>query len=49
VLSKFSLDRNLVYGDNGSFTNLRVGQDGRLYFLQTSPRWGMRVASYSWR
>lgn len=46
VLSKVSLDRNLVYGDMDTFSNLRVGQDRRLYFLQTSPKWGMRVARY---
>ena len=48
VLSKFSVNRLLVYGDFYSFTNLRIGQDGRLYFLQTSAQWGMRVARYSW-
>ena len=47
VLSTFSLNHHLFYGDT-FFTNVRVGQDGRLYFLQTSPQWGMRVARYTW-
>jgi hypothetical protein len=48
VLNKVSLNAHLFYGDEVGFSNLRVGEDGRLYFLQTSPKWGMRVARYSW-
>ena len=43
VLHTFSLNAGLSYNWD-DFTRVRVGQDGRLYYLQTSPKWGMRVA-----
>jgi hypothetical protein len=51
VLDKFSLDPQLLYTDDGPYTSfgpLRVGLDGQLYYLQSSDKWGMRVARYSW-
>jgi hypothetical protein len=39
----------LQFGYNfGPFSHIRVGPDGRLYYLQTSAKWGMRVARYRW-
>ncbi|MGE5288121.1 MAG: hypothetical protein ACM3ML_13175 [Micromonosporaceae bacterium] len=48
VLDQFTLDPHLsfMWGD---FTRMRVGPDGHLYYLQTSPDWGMRVARYTLR
>jgi YVTN family beta-propeller protein len=51
VLDKFSLNPQLIYGDDGPFAAfgpLRVGLDGQLYYLQSSDKWGMRVARYNW-
>jgi len=45
VLDKFALDPHATFGTE-RFTDLRVGRDGRLYQLQTSPGWGLRVARF---
>jgi hypothetical protein len=45
----FSLDAKAVYGDDGAepITALRIGADGHLYQLRTSPMTGASVARYS--
>lgn len=48
VLDQVSMDAHLSF-NWGEFTPVRVGPDGRLYHLQTSPDWGMRVARYTLR
>jgi hypothetical protein len=48
VLDQVSMDAHLSL-NWGDFTRVRVGPDGRLYYLQTSPDWGMRVARYTLR
>lgn len=45
IVDQFSLDARQSY-QWGEFTRMRVGPDGLLYYLQTSPKWGMRVARY---
>ena len=49
--SRFSVDGNAVYGDDGGepITALRVASDGRLYQLRTSPNAGASVARYALR
>jgi hypothetical protein len=42
---RFALDARAVWGDNQ--TELRVGPDGQLYQLRTSPTTGVRIARYS--
>jgi hypothetical protein len=44
-----SLDAKVVFGDAGAVavTALRIGSDGRLYQLRTSPKTGLTIASYS--
>ena len=46
---RFSLDAKAVWGDDGAepITALRIGSGGRLYQLQTNPKTGLRIASYS--
>ncbi len=45
IVDQFSLDARQSY-EWGEFTRMRVGPDGLKYYLQTSPKWGMRVARY---
>ena len=49
VLSMITLDPALIFGGQTyNFSHIRAGLDGSLYYLQTSDKWGMRVARYSW-
>ena len=49
IRNKISLDLRLQFGYAfGPFSDIRVGPDGKLYYLQTSDTWGMRVARYRW-
>jgi hypothetical protein len=43
---RFALDARAVWGDT-PITGVRVGPDGRLYQLRTSPTTGVSVARYS--
>jgi hypothetical protein len=44
--ARFSLSKPAVYGDN-LFADLRVGPDGKLYQLATSPTTGVVISRYS--
>lgn len=49
ITNKISLDFRLEFGYAfGPFSAVRIGPDGMLYYLQTSDKWGMRVARYRW-
>jgi hypothetical protein len=45
IRQRFALDARAVWGEKQ--TELRVGHDGRLYQLGTSPTSGARIARYS--
>jgi hypothetical protein len=47
--AQISLDAKALWGAGGAetVTALRVGSDGRLYQLRTSPKTGLAIASYS--
>jgi hypothetical protein len=47
--AQISLDARALWGAGGAetVTALRVGSDGRLYQLRTSPKTGLAIASYS--
>ena len=49
VRAQISLDAKAVWGAGGAetVTALKVGSDGRLYQLRTSPKTGLAIASYS--